>query len=106
MIKFCAAILYTASLLPLYLQWSRNEAERQIDRMQGAVFNSPGAEAPITPAVVVGGITLMTSHMVIAHKILALSMTKSFFSLILGGIIGFLGWQSFADRLQNKGERP
>lgn len=93
--RFLAGMVYIGALLPLYLQWSRGEAERQIDRMQTAVFNSPGAEAPITPAVVIGGITLVTSHMVIARRILHLTLPQALLSLIFGGCVGFVGWRQF-----------
>ena len=95
MLKFFFSTLYLTALLPLYLIWSRGEVEGQLDKMQGAVFNSPGAEAPITPAVVVGGITLLTSHMVIARLTLQLSLTQSLLSMLLGGTVGYLGWQEW-----------
>ena len=92
MLKFLLSSLYLAALLPMYLVWSREQVERQIDKMQEAVFNSPGAEAPITPAIVVGGITLLTSHMVIARRGLQLSLTASLISMLTGGAAGYLGW--------------
>lgn len=100
MLKLFFGSLYLASLLPLYMIWSREQAERQIDKMQEAVFNSPGAESPLTPAVVVGGITLLTSHMVIARRVLQLSLTQAFVSMITGGVIGFLGWHRWQSRQQ------
>lgn len=98
MLKFFASTLYIACLLPIYLEWSRTEIERQLDRMQEAVFNSPGVEAPITPTVVVGGMTLVTSHLVIARTTLHLSVGKALLSLVLGGMLGFLGWQQWQRR--------
>lgn len=95
MLKFLLSALYLAALLPMYLVWSQEQAERQIDKMQEAVFNSPGAEAPITPAIVVGGITLLTSHMVIARRGLQLSLTASFLSMVAGGAAGYMGWHQW-----------
>lgn len=95
MLKFLLSTLYLAALLPMYLVWSREQVEYQLDRMQEAVFNSPGAESPITPSVVVGGITLLTSHMVIARRGLQLSLTASLMSMLVGGAVGFIGWQQW-----------
>jgi hypothetical protein len=100
MFKFIAGVLYTTCLIPLYLQWSQTQVEEQINRMQEAVFNSPGMESPITPSIVVGGITLLTSHMVIARRVLQLSQFQAFSSMLLGGALGFLGWQQWQKQAQ------
>lgn len=55
-------LAYPVLLVPLYLDWSRRQAEAQIDRMQAAVFNTPGAEAPVPPVVVVGGLGLAVGY--------------------------------------------
>lgn len=89
-IRIGASILYLAALLPLYLQWSKQQTERQIDKMQQAVFNSPGAEASITPAMVAGGVTLLSSHFVIARKGLNLDNEEALATMCLGGVLGFL----------------
>ena len=89
-IRIGASILYLASLLPIYLQWSRQQAEGQIDKMQSAVFNTPGAESPLTPSVVTGGVTLLSSHFVIARKGLQLDTGEAFATMVLGGVLGFL----------------
>ncbi len=56
MLAFLAALAYPLLTLPPYLAWSRGQVEGQIDKMQAAVFNTPGAEAPVPPAVVVAGL--------------------------------------------------
>ncbi|MBX3013338.1 MAG: hypothetical protein KF832_17595 [Caldilineaceae bacterium] len=89
-IRVGASVLYLASLLPLYLQWSKQQAEGQIDKMQSAVFNSPGAESTLTPAVVAGGVTLLGSHFVIARKGLELDNGEALSTMFLGGVLGFL----------------
>jgi len=89
-IRIGASILYLAAVLPLYLQWGKQQAERQIDKMQEAVFNSPGAESAVTPAVVVGGVTLLSSHFIIARKGLALDNEEVLATMFLGGVLGFL----------------
>lgn len=89
-IRVGASILYLAAVLPLYLQWSRQQAEGQIDKMQGAVFNSPGAESTVTPAMVIGGVAVLGSHFVIARKGLDLDNGETLATMLLGGVLGFL----------------
>jgi hypothetical protein len=88
-IRIGASILYLASVLSIYLQWSRQQAEGQIDKMQGAVFNSPGAESTVTPAMVVGGVAVLGSHFVIARKGLELDNGDTLATMLLGGVLGF-----------------
>lgn len=62
MLRLIIALGYPILLVPLYLDWSRRQAENQIDKMQRSVFNSPGAEAPVPPPVIVGGALLMLGY--------------------------------------------
>jgi hypothetical protein len=62
MMRFLIALAYPALLLPLYLAWSRDQAETQIDKMQEAVFNSPGTQAPLPPVVMLGGVGLLLGY--------------------------------------------
>lgn len=62
MLRLLLTVAYPAGLLPLYLEWSRRQAEAQIDKMQRAVFNTPGAESPVPPIVVVGGVALALGY--------------------------------------------
>jgi hypothetical protein len=55
-------LAYPVFAIPLYLDWSRRQAESQIDKMQQAVFNSPGMEAPVPPPVLVMGAFLMVGY--------------------------------------------
>lgn len=89
-IRVGASILYLAAILPLYLQWSRQQAEGQLHKMQSAVFNSPGAESTMTPAMVVGGLAVLGSHFVISRKGLDLDNGDTFATMLLGGVLGFL----------------
>jgi len=89
-IRVGASMIYLAAVLPIYLQWSRQQAEGQIDKMQEAVFNTPGAESAITPSIVIGGVTLLSSHFIIARKGLALDNGEALATMFLGGVFGFL----------------
>ena len=65
--RFLFNLLATALALPYYLEWSRAQAEEQIDEMQRAAFNTPGAESPVTPAVILGGMGLLFGHFALAR---------------------------------------
>jgi hypothetical protein len=67
MMRFLICLAYPALLLPLYLAWSQSQAEGQIDRMQQAVFNSPGMEAPVPPVVMIGGVGLLVGYGLLAQ---------------------------------------
>jgi hypothetical protein len=62
MLSFLAALAYPLLTLPSYLAWSRRQIEGQIDKMQAAVFNTPGAEAPVPPAVAVAGLGWLAGY--------------------------------------------
>ena len=65
MLRFLLCLVYPILLIPLYLDWSRQQAEAQIDKMQRAVFNSPGAAAPVPPWVLVIGVGLMAGYLLV-----------------------------------------
>jgi len=94
MIRIFFATLLTAALLPIYLRWSRTQAERQIDKMQAAAFDTPGAESPVTPTVLGGGVALLLAHL-IGSRLLRLNAWRTVMSLVLGLTVGtgiFLIW--------------
>ena len=62
MFRFLIAFAYPIFLIPLYLDWSRRQAESQIDKMQAAVFNTPGTEAPLPPVVMAAGALLLVGY--------------------------------------------
>ncbi|MEZ4870442.1 MAG: hypothetical protein R3C14_54440 [Caldilineaceae bacterium] len=96
--RFGASVLYMASLLPIYFQWSREQSERQIDKMQSAVFNSPGAEATITPLILIGGVTILCSHFIIARKGLDLSNEEAVAGMVVGGGLGLVLYRWYAQK--------
>ncbi len=95
MINFFASTLSITALLPFYLQWGSARIEGQIDRMQEAVFNSPGTEAPIPPAVLIGGAALAATHLVLARRLFKLTPIQIILALVLGSVTGFWGWQQW-----------
>lgn len=62
MLRFLLSLAYPVLLTPLYLDWSRGQAEAQIDKMQRSVFNTPGAEAPVPATVLMGGVGLLVGY--------------------------------------------
>lgn len=87
MLNFLLSLLYSAVSLSFFWEWAQGRAEGQIDKMQDAVFNTPGAEAPVPPDVVLGGVGLLATHFVLG-KLLKLSGWQSFLSLVLGIGVG------------------
>lgn len=87
MIRFLLCLLYPFLLIPLYLDWSRAQAEGQIDKMQAAVFNTPGSEAPVPPAVVIGGVGLLAGYGLWA-RLLRLPGWARLLAMLLGAPLG------------------
>lgn len=81
--RFLLSLLATSGILPVYLQWSREQAEEQIERMQEAAFNTPGAESPVPAPVLLAGAGVLTGHFLIA-RLLRLRAWQAFLSLVLG----------------------
>ncbi|MEX1018517.1 MAG: hypothetical protein WDZ49_02605 [Litorilinea sp.] len=87
MFRFLCSALLWAVLLPPFLRWGRAQAEFQIDKMQHAVFNSPGSEAPVPPPVAITGITLLSIHNLVSRWI-GVRGPKWVLSLLLGSLAG------------------
>ncbi len=62
MLRLLLTFAYPILLLPIYLAWSFDQAEAQIDKMQRAVFNTPGAESPVPTPVVLAGASLLGGY--------------------------------------------
>ncbi len=97
MLKFIAMTLSTAACLRLYLGWSRRQAEAQIDEMQRAAFNTPGAAPPIPATVVVAGAGLVGGYLLLA-RLLGQPGRQAALSLLLAGIVGGLSFWRTAPR--------
>lgn len=94
MLKFLLSIALLASSLPFYLNWGRSQAEEQLNKMQEAAFNTPGAEAPITLSIFAGGFALMGGHFLWC-RLLGLRRWRPLASLVvgLGAGIGLFLWR-------------
>lgn len=99
MLRIFFAFAYPILLVPLYLEWSRKETEGQIDKMQAAVFNTPGAEAPVPPTVMAGGALLFIGYWLVAR----IAHVPGWMRL-LGGLVGVpVGVGIFMQRQAGKG---
>lgn len=87
MFRFWLSALANAAAWYAFLDWARGQAEGQIDRMQQEAFDTPGAAAPILPAVFVTGAGVLLGHSLLSRA-LRLGAWRAWFSLILGGAAG------------------
>jgi hypothetical protein len=89
-VRFLVSTILTAVTAWIFLRWAREQSERQIGKMQDAVFNSPGAESPLPPGVIAAGIGLLIGLWIIARNILRLRSWQTLFSLLTGGLLGVI----------------
>jgi hypothetical protein len=87
MLRLFVTLAYPILLIPLYLDWSRRQAENQIDKMQRSVFNSPGMEAPVPPPVIVGGALLLAGYWLVT-KLLGVQGWLQAIGIVLGAPVG------------------
>jgi hypothetical protein len=88
MFAFLGSLLYSTLVTPAYLEWAQRQTDTQIDKMQAAVFNTPGAEAPLPPAVIATGVGLLWGHWMLG-RMLGLRSGPVLLSLLLGGGAAF-----------------
>ena len=81
--RFWASVLTTLSVIPLWLRWGLDQSEQQIDKMQEAVFNSPGTQAPVTPPVLLATGALLSAHLLLGLAIFRLSFWRTLLSLLV-----------------------
>ncbi len=90
--RFLLHTLLLALLAPSFIAWVRSQSEAQIDKMQKAVFNSPGAEAPLTPVVLASGFGLIAGHVVLGRTLFQLKTWQTVITALLGGAIGVVAY--------------
>ena len=89
MIRFLLSTISTSIALPFFVRWGVSATEAQIDKMQEASFNTPGAEAPVPPAVFAGGIALLGAHFLLGRSV-KLKSWQSVLSLFSAAVLGGL----------------
>ncbi len=85
--RFLTSIALTAVIMVSFLRWAREQSERQIGKMQDAVFNSPGAESPVPPGVIATGIGLLVGQWIVVRKVFRLKTWQTVVSLMVGGLL-------------------
>lgn len=83
----------TAILLTFYMRWSFEQAETQIDKMQDAAFNTPGAEAPLPPNVLLAGFAIVCGYILFIRRLTQftfLAAIGGFFVASLTGIVIYI----------------
>jgi hypothetical protein len=87
MIRFLLNTLLTTVGAAAFLDWSRGQSESQLDRMQQKVHFTPGAEAPVPPAVLLTGAALLSGQLLVG-ALLGLRTWQKLLSLLLGSAAG------------------
>ncbi|MEZ4708425.1 MAG: hypothetical protein R3A44_14530 [Caldilineaceae bacterium] len=81
--RFWASVLTTLSVIPFWLRWGLDQSERQIDKMQEAVFNSPGSQAPVTPPVLLASGVLAAGHLFLGLALFRLGFWRTLLSFLV-----------------------
>lgn len=84
MVKFLLSTLLTTLLLPFFVRWGVDQTDKQLDKMQEDAFDTPGADSPITPPVVLGTLGMIVGHFVAGRGLFGLRFWQSIFSLFFG----------------------
>lgn len=95
MIKFLLSTLSTAALLPFFIHWGVGQTNKQLDKMQEDAFDTPGADSPITPPMVLGALGVIVGHFVAGGGLFGLRFWQSIASLIFGtagAVALFVAW--------------
>lgn len=86
--RFWFSVLVSLSVIPYWLRWGVDQSERQIDKMQEAVFNSPGSQAPITPPMMLASSLLIGAHMLAGLTVFRLGLLRSLLSFLTSLALG------------------
>jgi hypothetical protein len=97
MFKFLFSTLITATSTLFFLKWSQAQVDEQFDKMQQKVHFTPGAEAPLPPAVALGGTGLLTLHLLAGQGLLRLRTWQTLLSLFFGIIAGLVVYLNQTD---------
>jgi hypothetical protein len=86
--RFLVHTLLTAAATYFFAAWAKAQSDRQIAKMQDAVFNTPGAEAPVPPAVAAAGFALIGSLWLAGRRLLRLRVWQALIGLLAGAVGG------------------
>lgn len=80
--------LLTAVGAYFFAGWAKAQSDAQIRKMQDAVFNTPGAEAPVPPAVAATALSLLGALWTLGRQVLRLGRVGTLFGLLAGAAAG------------------
>ena len=86
--RFIASTIYMSILLPLLLSWAKNEADQRMGKMQDAAYDTPGAESPIPPQVIIGSMGLVGGHFLLGSGMLKQRKRVTLAAFFIGTLIG------------------
>ncbi len=69
MLRFLISVLLNSAAWFVLIDWGWMQAERQIDKMQEAAFDTPGAAAPIPPKVFAAGAGALLGHAYLSREL-------------------------------------
>lgn len=75
-------------LLPLFITWAKGSADRQLEKIQQVAYDTPGAESPVPPQVILGSIGLIGGHFLLGRGIMKQKMSAVLLAFFLGCGIG------------------
>jgi hypothetical protein len=87
MFRLLLSAIYNTATWFQFLNWAWNQTEGQIDKMQDAAFNTPGAESPVPPSILMAAAGVLAGHFTLS-RILRLRRWQSLLSLFLGVAAG------------------
>ena len=87
MFRLLLSVLYNAVTWFQFLDRAWNQTEGQIDKMQDAAYDTPGAESPVPPSILVAAAGVLAGHLTLS-RILRLRPWQSILSLALGVAAG------------------
>ena len=90
--RFIVHFLLSAAAAYWFARWAKDQSDQQIRKMQTAVFNTPGAEAPVPPAVAGAAMSLLGALWTVGRRLLRLGRGATLFGLVggaAGGIVAF-----------------
>lgn len=93
--RFIVNTFIFSFLLSYLLRWAKQEADQRLEQMQDSAYDTPGAESPVPPQVVLGAMGLVGGHFVLGSSILKQQKRTTFLSFIIGSLVGvmvFLRW--------------
>lgn len=87
MIRLLLGILISAAAWFEFLGWAWGETEDQIDKMQDAAFETPGAEAPVPMAVFMAALSVIAGHFTVG-RLLRMRRWQTFLAMVAGAAAG------------------